>query len=443
MPIQPISFPMLSFEQANPSLVGAKYGQEMAQSGLKFPLEQEARKLANAIAAVNAQYAEPLKMEELEKAQLYNQYYGPDIQSQIGLRGAQAGLAGAQAGLAGTEAEKLRFLMKNPIYMNPEAALLQYALQNTQQGGQQPSAMGGGAPSALGMPAAPQMAGMPAGGQTANAQQYSLSPNAPPLQNLPQTGNPIVDAILAKKFMTPQQEAELGIWKENQRENVVNYNKGLEESSKATDNAITMNQYIDKFKKSYEESKFKGTGVLGGQVPSYGAAASLAPWHDFSPEQQADQASQNLQAALIPLLKTGNLSNNELSFLGGLKLNRGMTQKSVEHVSEYLKAANNRTIEYQSFLNAAKSKGVDKWTADNIWNLYKEQRPIIDTNSGEINHDFTKTWSDYLTPAAVKSVQTGTKWEPPITDADIKHTARLNKMSEAEVRKMLKAEGRL
>jgi hypothetical protein len=40
-----------------------------------------------------AKYLQPGLEEELKKAKLYNQYYGPNIESQIGLRGAQAGHA--------------------------------------------------------------------------------------------------------------------------------------------------------------------------------------------------------------------------------------------------------------------------------------------------------------------------------------------------------------
>lgn len=46
-------------------------------------------------AATNARYLQPKLQEELKKAKLYNQYYGRNKESQIGLRGAQAGHLGA------------------------------------------------------------------------------------------------------------------------------------------------------------------------------------------------------------------------------------------------------------------------------------------------------------------------------------------------------------
>ncbi len=55
-----------------------------------------------------AQYLKPGLEEELKKAKLYNQYYGPDMQSQIGLRGAQAGQANAHTGLLGEQTRGAR-----------------------------------------------------------------------------------------------------------------------------------------------------------------------------------------------------------------------------------------------------------------------------------------------------------------------------------------------
>ena len=52
-------------------------------------------------------YDEPMKKEELMKQQLYNQFYGPNIESQIGLRGAQTGLTKAQQGLVGAQTQAI------------------------------------------------------------------------------------------------------------------------------------------------------------------------------------------------------------------------------------------------------------------------------------------------------------------------------------------------
>lgn len=51
--------------------------------------------LSGYTAGVNARYLQPNLQEELKKKQLYNQYYGREKESEIGLRGAQAGHANA------------------------------------------------------------------------------------------------------------------------------------------------------------------------------------------------------------------------------------------------------------------------------------------------------------------------------------------------------------
>ena len=55
-----------------------------------------------------ARYLQPTLEEELKKAKLYNQYYAPDIESQIGLRKAQTGEAGARTGLIGEQTKGAR-----------------------------------------------------------------------------------------------------------------------------------------------------------------------------------------------------------------------------------------------------------------------------------------------------------------------------------------------
>ncbi len=56
----------------------------------EYPLNNMIQKLLSGYTgATQARYLQPTLEEELQKAKLYNQYYAPDIQSQIGLRNAQ------------------------------------------------------------------------------------------------------------------------------------------------------------------------------------------------------------------------------------------------------------------------------------------------------------------------------------------------------------------
>jgi nucleoid DNA-binding protein len=77
--------------------------------------------------ATKARYLQPNMEEQLKKSKLYNQYYGPNMESQIGLRGAQAGHLGAMTeGLnisnpflrqkLEQEQEKRAFELQNPFF---------------------------------------------------------------------------------------------------------------------------------------------------------------------------------------------------------------------------------------------------------------------------------------------------------------------------------------
>lgn len=74
-----------------------------------------------------ARYLRPQLEEELKKAKLYNQYYGPNIESEIGLRGAQAGHLGSLTagqnianrfapGRLQSEQQEREFKLNNPFF---------------------------------------------------------------------------------------------------------------------------------------------------------------------------------------------------------------------------------------------------------------------------------------------------------------------------------------
>lgn len=116
--VYPGLFPQISFEEANPWLSGAKGmqgllkgGQEFYQSNKLFPEQLKKAQLENIIEAVNAKYAEPKTKAELEKAQLYNKYYAPNIQSEIALRGAQTNKMNTM-----TPLEAMELNLKNQLY---------------------------------------------------------------------------------------------------------------------------------------------------------------------------------------------------------------------------------------------------------------------------------------------------------------------------------------
>ena len=61
---------------------------------------------------VKSRYLQPTLAEELKKQQLFNQYYGPNIESEMALRGAQTGQARAHTGLLNEQTNAARFRNK-------------------------------------------------------------------------------------------------------------------------------------------------------------------------------------------------------------------------------------------------------------------------------------------------------------------------------------------
>lgn len=184
------------------------------------------------------------------------------------------------------------------------------------------------------------------------------------------------------------------------------YKKNLQQAILDSQNAQSMDNYIDQFKNAYDKSTYKGTGVFGsGATPTTGISAGVRSlFHDFTPEQEADTASQNLQRSMISLLKTNRLTNYELKFLENLKLNRSMTPGAVNDLSKYLKAANERVNEYPKFLLEASHRGINPQEAELLFNIYKEQNPVINPKTNKVVESNLNSWQRYLDPEKLKDI---------------------------------------
>ncbi len=228
------------------------------------------------------------------------------------------------------------------------------------------------------------------------------------------------------------------------KQQLASYASDIAKANEDASNTLKSDAFLNQFQDAYKSSEYKGPSKLGfgGAIPTSGWQAALRPGHDFSPEIMADNAAQNFQASLIPLIKGGKLTNMELQFLGTLKPNRSMTPHAVEQLSNIVRAANERTREYARFLKASATRGVDKDTADALFNMYKEQRPIIDIENRGINQDYANTSLDYLNKDAVNAVMRGEIWEPPVTEGEIQHAMKRKKMTRDQVIKKLKEQGK-
>lgn len=126
-----------------------------------------------------AKYLKPGLEEELKKAKLFNQYYAPDMESQIGLRHAQTGESGARTGLIGEQTkgahienqylpEKMKAQIAEAQAGAQKARLMQMIREQLMGGGGQ-GGMGQGQPGqGMGMF---QGQGMPGGQQQQQAPQ--------------------------------------------------------------------------------------------------------------------------------------------------------------------------------------------------------------------------------------------------------------------------------
>ncbi|MGB4823826.1 MAG: hypothetical protein WBP82_02835 [Leuconostoc mesenteroides] len=143
-----------------------------------------------------AQYLKPGLEEELKKAKLYNQYYAPNIESEIGLRKAQTGESGARTGLIGEQTkgtrienqympEKMKAQIAELQANSQKARLLQMIRERMMGGGQLPGGQQGGMPGGqMGMF---QGQGMPMGGEPQGQpmqQPQQQMPQQPPQGNL-------------------------------------------------------------------------------------------------------------------------------------------------------------------------------------------------------------------------------------------------------------------
>lgn len=113
MPIQPMTFQPLSFDQANPFLTGMGKGEQLVNDAL----DSQQKSLANQLAKAVLPYAAPQSQADLQKMQLANQlsqatlpYAAPQAaadlsrtQAQVPLMQAQTGEANAQTGLIGQQ----------------------------------------------------------------------------------------------------------------------------------------------------------------------------------------------------------------------------------------------------------------------------------------------------------------------------------------------------
>ncbi len=222
------------------------------------------------------------------------------------------------------------------------------------------------------------------------------------------SGTPAQNFVMFGSPYNPIQLAQLQAQAKATGETGVNtWNATLKDAASASDAATLAKNYVNQFSDAYNKSTY--TGPVMGMVPTkgYGASIPAAFGHDFTPEQLADNAANNIKTALAPALFKGHVTNMDFGMLDSLKLNRTMTPQAKTDVTNYMEAQENRTNEMQQMLETAKQQGLDPQTAQTLVSLYNQQRPVYDWTEHQPNDNFAGSWPDYLKPDVISAVQSG------------------------------------
>ncbi len=422
MALQFPDFKRISFNEANPAMVGTERGQALMQHFLTLPQDLQHKILANQISQAKAKYAEPMAQQGLQEAILKNQYYGPLSQSTMGLQGA--------------EAAKTRFMTENPQYISPEAALLTQAIgkhptQGAGGGGGYTSSnqdykantgndvSGGATEFGDNNRASPEEVRQkanqldnsgqqqPAPDKTAgyNMAQYhpdAMAFNPPTLQS--PTGNPAADNMYYKKFgMSPIQQTQLELSKAQaekyQTENV-------ERNKDFNNQAVLSNQSsldAQKFLDASQKAQALERGPLAGRVPGLKDAA-----------QNMDAYGNNMVTSAAQLFQGGkaiHAADIELQKIA--KPSRLQNKDVAEDLAHGIIAKNDRNKEKQLFYSRATQLGLKPEIMDSMWNKYETDRPYMDPETHMPNDSYKGTWQDYLHPEVVNSFLQGKEYYIP------------------------------
>jgi hypothetical protein len=386
-------------------------GQQFGQSQRMFPEKLQEAQLLNALKQVQAKYAEPMAQQNLLKAQQYNEMYKPDIQSQIGLRGAQAGKLGketewydreaaakiaeqqALAGMHGADAQKTALIVNE----------LKKRL------GQQGQDIGGQAAQ-----------GQAAQGQAQAQSQVPSSSTAQQTSSMYGIDTPALtndDIINKMVFGTDTYQPKIENAKKQQEDQYNTFNKKLLTSVKGANAANNLDQAISVFNNAMDRSTYKGSRL--GNVPSSGWLTP--PFSNMSPEQEADRASAQMLPDAIATLKASmgaaQFSNLDMMQAGKMKFDRTMDDDARQLQTKWVNAVNSRSKEEAKFYQVLSDPhmGVTAQQADMLWRSYQDNMPLIGKDSkgnDTVNFDNLGNWPLYTTPKAINSIKSNGVYTP-------------------------------
>lgn len=433
MAIPIVNFQPETFAQTQPVAQGISTSNELLRQALMNKYMQS----QNQIAQAQAQYAQPMAQQDLLKSQLNNQILQPQAQyspqltmADLALKRAMPNYYNSMASMSSAEANKTNTLLpydmqkaQGSVFSDPiMSRLYQLSLANKTGAIPSPYLSAAGMPS----PASTQNQNMPmpdlnsvinnsqqGGGQPTNPQQilptnaYGTNPSTAPKAF---NGNGFQNWSM---FGTPYNPIEYGaLQKQADQGATTGVDQWNTANSAAQTDATLGNQlqnFAQQFQNGYKDSKYTGPSL--GKVPSSGWETSFVPGN-LTPEQITDNASQNAAALVAKLIAGGRVTNYEMQYMNTLKPNRLMTPQAAQMTSDFLIQRAKQMQQLPQFLNAAKNGGVDAPTAQTLWNMYRQQRPVYDFQNRTPNTQFNGSWKDYLNPQAVQAAQSGQNYVP-------------------------------
>ncbi len=400
-------------------LGGLGRGQEFVQNLLKFPQEQEARKLMNAIQAVNAKYAEPMAQGNLTKLNLENEWNPKRWASEIGLQGAQAGRLSketqwydkeaeakiaAQKSLAGyhdAQAQKETMLLKQ--YMeamngNPQAAQ-QIESQNASSSGIPESNFIGN----YGIPLP-----KPDREDIVNKNLFGMDTYSEKLKN----------AMQQREF---EQKA---------------YQEKLQNVNKAAADTSTFNRLLDSY--NYWMDQGIATGPLGHYLPKFGTASQSVK--NITAQMSAEgiqQVRQDMDSARFAVIDTKIALERkpDINWDAGTR----------KFYTEFQKGVHDRIQQQAQFYNVASAMKIPKEYADALWSNYQNQYPISNQAGNHVIKHEPDLWRKFLTPEAIESVNKKGSYTPisqkHVTNENVEDTMKKTGLKKEEVLDALEEKG--
>lgn len=461
MPIQPMQFQPLSFEQANPLIAGAQAGSslyksfadtlatELANRKAKAIMPEEIKQAiyTSQIMAPKAKLAPQMAQADLEQAQALpgktraetnqanamsgylgqqTKWYGDKAKAEIALQKAEAGLYGTNAE---QKALMLRFLQQK---MGGQAP------QQDQNGMSTPSAdssfngQGSAAPQGMASASQPQQQGQQAQGQ-------SSAPSKNSYYGV-ETPEPSVDDIANKMFFgldtfSPKIENA----KAQQQGQYTAYQKEVEDANRQAQEATDMSRLLSQYNYWMDNSTL--SGAFGGRAPALGTASQ-------SVDNLVNQISLSGIEKVRAAMGSAKFAVADLNVALGMKPSRTWTKGTRQFYTDFTNAVNQRLQERAQFytmLGNNPRSDLPKQDADALWTAYQNKYPISNKAGNKVLQGNLNHWQDFVSPRAIQSVkQTGT-YSPisksDVTEKNIQDTMKATGMSRKEVMAELEKEG--